>query len=93
MRADEVAHGLVDAVLDDAEIGTVERQKALLRAVEVLYPQVSAQVEVEIPEDAESAAGLDWEQLQALAQAHLGGVTGGAPPVPQTRMVEPHSEV
>lgn len=59
-RAEAFAHAIVDAPLDDPELGSVARQRAAIAAVELLYPQVTAQLEVELPnseEDARSWAG------------------------------------
>src|SRR5262245_59109429 len=71
-RAEGLATALVDAPLDDPEVGTIARQQAVIRALELLYPQVTAQVQVDVPEDADQLAGMGWEQVQQLAQAYLG---------------------
>lgn len=75
-RAEEIARGIVEAPLDDETLGSLPRQQALIKAVELLYPQVTATLDVELPEDADGVSGLGWAQLQQLAQAHLGD---GAP--------------
>jgi hypothetical protein len=72
-RANDFAKAIVDAPLDDETLSTLQRQQAAVKAVELLFPQVTAQLDVDVPVDQEGVAGLDWEQLQALAQAHLGG--------------------
>lgn len=69
-RAEEAARALIDAPLDDAELGTIPRQQAVIRAMELLYPQVHATVEAELPADEHGVAGLDWSQLQALASQY-----------------------
>jgi hypothetical protein len=66
-RAEAAAHALVDAPLDDPELGTIARQQAVLRMLELLYPQASLQASVELPADPEGVASMGWQDLQALA--------------------------
>src|SRR5262249_5551853 len=67
-RANDFAKAIVDAPLDDESLSTLQRQQAAVKAVELLFPQVTAQLDVEVPGDQDGVAQLDWEQLQALAQ-------------------------
>jgi len=64
-RAEDYARAIVDGPLDDGELGTIARQQAAIRALELLYPQVTATVDVNLEED--GVDGLGWQQLQALA--------------------------
>jgi hypothetical protein len=54
-------------VLDDEQLGTLARQRALISAAELLYPQVSATLDVELPAEPEQVTGMGWSELQALA--------------------------
>jgi len=64
-RADEAAAALVDAPLDDPDLSTLARQRAVLAMLDATYPIQTASVEVEIPAD--GVAGLGWQDMQALA--------------------------
>lgn len=66
-RAEEIAAALVDGPLDDRGITALERQTAVIRALDATYPLQSATFEVELPADAEGVAGLGWAEMQALA--------------------------
>jgi hypothetical protein len=72
-RADDYARAVVDAPLDDPELGSVQRQQAAIRALELLYPQVTASVEVDLPEQPDMLRDLGWEQLDQLARTYLDG--------------------
>jgi hypothetical protein len=67
IRADDYARALVDDPLDDPELGSVARQQAAVRALELLYPQVQARVEVELPAEAGEVQGMGWQEMQELA--------------------------
>jgi hypothetical protein len=67
IRADDYATALVDAPLDDPELGSVARQQAAVRALELLYPQVTARLEVEMPADPSEVEGMGWQDMQAMA--------------------------
>ena len=80
MRADAVAAALVDDVLD-GDLKPEVRHRAMVETTKLLYPQVTAQLEVDVPEDEDGVRSLTWEQLQQLAAAHLG--THDVPPLPE----------
>lgn len=67
-RSEDIARALVDDPLD-GDLKPVERHRAVVSTVQLLYPQVSASISLDVPEDVGS---LTWDQLQALAAAHLG---------------------
>lgn len=67
LRADDYARALVDAPLDDPELGSVARQQAAVRSLELLYPQVQARLEVELPTEPDEVAGMGWQDMQAMA--------------------------
>ena len=67
MRANEVATALIDAPLDDPDVGTIPRQQAMIRALELLYPQVTASLDLTMPDDAEQLPSMGWQDMQALA--------------------------
>jgi hypothetical protein len=66
-RAEEIAAAIIDAPLDDRDLGTVERQQALLRGLDATYPLQQATFEVELPADVDGVQGLGWEEMQQLA--------------------------
>ena len=70
-RADEIAAALVDGPLDDREIGSTERQLAVVRALDATFPLQSTTIEVELPADGEGVAAMGWEAMQALASRLL----------------------
>lgn len=70
-RADALASAIVDGPLDDPDLGTLGRQRAAISAVELLFPQVSASLEVELPEDEAGAQAMGWQDMQALASRLL----------------------
>lgn len=70
-RVEEIASALIDAPLDDAELGTVERQQAVLRALDATFPLQAMTVEVELPASAEGVQGMGWESMQRLASTLL----------------------
>jgi hypothetical protein len=72
-RAEEIAAALVDGPLDARDITALERQTAVIRALDATYPLQSATFEVEIPADAEAVASLGWGEMQALAARLLEG--------------------
>lgn len=75
-RAEEIAEALVDGPLDDRELGSVERQVAVVRALDATFPIQTATVEVELPASGEAVAGMSWESMQALAARLLEPVPG-----------------
>jgi len=78
-RAEAFATAVVDGPLDDPELGSLSRQKAAIAALELLYPQVHASLELELPEDADGVQGMGWEDMQRLASDLL---EPGTPEVP-----------
>jgi hypothetical protein len=69
-RADELAKALVDGPLDDVELGSVERQQAVIRMLDSTFPLQSMTVEVELPADAAGVAAMGWEEMQRLAATY-----------------------
>lgn len=72
LRANDFAEAIVDAPLDDGELSSVARQRAAIAAVELLYPQAEARLDVELPSTADEVTGLGWAELQQLASQLLG---------------------
>jgi len=72
LRADDYARALVDAPLDDPDLSTLQRQRAAIDAVNVLFPPSTVQLQVEVPEDAAGVEGLSWAEMQSLAAQLLG---------------------
>jgi hypothetical protein len=70
-RAEEIAKALVDGPLDDTDLATVERQLAVIRALDATYPLQSMSVEVELPSDGEGVLGMGWQDMQQLASRLL----------------------
>jgi hypothetical protein len=70
MRANDYARAIVDEPLD-ADIDAVAKQRAAIAALELLYPQASLRVDVEMPADEEGVEALGWSEMQALAASLL----------------------
>lgn len=66
-NAEAYATAIVTAPLEDESLSTVARQQAAIRALELLYPQVTASMEVSMPDEAEGVAQMGWQEMQALA--------------------------
>jgi len=66
-RASDVATALVDAPLDDPDLGTIERQQAVVRMLGETFPLATATVSVELPTDASEVGSMGWSSMQALA--------------------------
>jgi len=66
-RAHELAAALVDAPLDDASLSTIERQRAVLAALDATFPLQQMTVEVELPATAAAVPELGWVEMQQLA--------------------------
>jgi len=66
-RALDVATALVDAPLDDPDLGTIERQQAVVRMLGETFPLATATVSVELPTDASEVGSMGWSSMQALA--------------------------
>ena len=71
-RAEALAEAVVDGPLDDTELGSVARQQAAVRALELLYPQVTASLDVALPDEADEVGSMGWQEMQQLAQRLLG---------------------
>jgi len=65
-RAADVAEALL-APLDDAELGSMLRQRAAVAILDSTEPIQHATVEVEIPAEAAGVDGLSWQDMKALA--------------------------
>jgi len=66
-RAELLAEAIVIAPLDDASLGTIERQRAALAALDATFPLQRVDVELELPASPDEAEGLSWEAMQRLA--------------------------
>lgn len=71
-RAEALAEAIIDGPLDDAELGSVARQRAAIGAVELLYPQVTASLDVALPDEADGVGEMGWQEMQQLAAQLLG---------------------
>jgi hypothetical protein len=67
LRAEELAKALVDAPIDDRDLGTIERQQAVVRALDATFPLQQTTVEVELPASGEQVGEMSWQDMQALA--------------------------
>ena len=72
LRANDYARAVVDAPLDDPELGSVARQQAAIRALELLYPQVHASLDLSLPEEPDQVGAMGWQEMQAMAAQLLG---------------------
>jgi len=80
-RAEALAAALVDGPLDDPELGSVARQQAAVRALELLYPQTTATLELELPDSSDGVSSMGWEDMQRLAARVLDGDATEVPPI------------
>jgi hypothetical protein len=60
-RAEAFARAIVDEPLDDPNLRSLDRQRAVIAAVELLFPEQT--LEVQIPTTAEELDELDWTEL------------------------------
>ena len=67
MRALDYAEAIVNKPLDDPELGSIARQTAAIRALELLYPQVTASLDLTMPDEPEQLGAMGWQDMQALA--------------------------
>jgi hypothetical protein len=72
LRADDYARAVVDAPLDDAQLSTLQRQRAAIDAINVLFPPSTVQLQVEVPDSAADVEQLSWQDMQQLAAQLLG---------------------
>jgi hypothetical protein len=70
-RREQAARAVVDGVLDDPKLSGLDKQTGMLRAIDAAYPQVTAQLTVDLPGSPEEAGDLSWDALRQLAAAHL----------------------
>jgi len=71
-RAEALAAAIVSAPLDDPALGTIERQRAALAALEATFPLAHVSAEVVLPADAGQAAEMGWAEMRSLAAQLLG---------------------
>jgi hypothetical protein len=67
IRAQDFAEAVVNAPLDDPELGSIARQTAAIKALELLYPQATASLSIDLPTEAEDVPAMGWADMQALA--------------------------
>jgi hypothetical protein len=66
-RAHELAQALVTAPLDDPELTTLERQRAVLAALDATFPLQTMTVELELPASVDDVPAMGWEAMQSVA--------------------------
>jgi hypothetical protein len=89
LRADEIASAVIDGPLDDENLGTLARQRAMLAALDSLYPKVTASVEMGLPDEPEGVSEMGWEAMSRLASSLLAG-EDEAVPAAVPALLEPH---
>jgi hypothetical protein len=72
-RTDAIVRALVDDPLDDRDMSTRGRQRAVLDMLDAVFPLSTVTAEVEVPADPES---MGWADMQRLA-IQLSGVAEG----------------
>jgi len=65
-RSLDLATALVDGPLDDPELGTIERQQAVVRMLGETFPLATVSASVELPGDAADVPSMGWQAMQAL---------------------------
>ena len=71
-----MVRALVDDPLDDENLSTMQRQKAVLGMLDATFPLAQTSVEIELPADPQS---LSWSDMQRLASQLLGGESASPP--------------
>jgi len=71
-RAEQMAAALVDEPLDDPDLSSLARQRAVIAALDATFPLATATLELELPADAAQLGALSWQDMQALAARVLG---------------------
>jgi len=59
---------LVSAPLDDPELGTIERQQAVVRMLAETFPLATVSATIELPDEPEAVGSIGWQDMQALAE-------------------------
>ena len=67
-RSADVAEALVSAPLDDPELGTIERQQAVVRMLAETFPLATVSATIELPDEPEAVGSIGWQDMQALAE-------------------------
>src|SRR5262249_11041091 len=65
-RSLDLATALVDGPLDDPELGTIERQQAVVRMLGETFPLATVSASVELPGAAGDVPSMGWQAMQAL---------------------------
>lgn len=68
-RSDAVVRALVDDPLDDPELGSMARQKAVIGMLDAVFPLATVTAELELPTDPEAVEALGWADMQRIAAA------------------------
>ena len=76
-RSDAIVRALVDAPLDDAKLGTIERQKATIAMLDAVFPLATVSAEIELPASPDGVEALGWSEMQALASRLLPELEAG----------------
>jgi hypothetical protein len=66
-RSERIVRALVDEPLDDPELSTMQRQKAVLGMLDAVFPLAQVTAEIELPADADAIEGMGWQDMQRLA--------------------------
>jgi hypothetical protein len=66
-RAAELAEALIDGPLDDAELGSITRQRAVIAALDATFPLQTVSVELSVPSDPDELDGMSWNAMRQLA--------------------------
>jgi hypothetical protein len=82
-RSDAVVRALVDDPLDDENLGTIARQRAMVRMLDAVFPLATVSAEIELPADADAVESLGWSEMQRLASRLLPELEAGPPSSPE----------
>ena len=57
----------MDEPLDDENLSTLQRQRAVLGMLDAVFPLATVTQEIELPASAEGVESLSWPEMQRLA--------------------------
>jgi hypothetical protein len=76
-RTDAIVRALVDDPLDDPDLGTIPRQRAVIGMLDAVFPLATVTAEIELPTDPDAVESMGWSEMQALAARMLPELEAG----------------
>jgi hypothetical protein len=66
-RAEEMAEAFVDGPLDDPRLSSLQRQVAVNRILDAVFPLAEVSASVEFPASPDQIEAMSWSEMQVLA--------------------------